>query len=189
LGAGRAYIRSPDSLKRFRHRYLEFEKRAHMAVDLATGDLRGAIEWLHREQLPHWKVQLRRRHDKMKEAWRDYVAARYGDRRMGKPSCVDERKAYEKARRMKEQAEEKIRTIERWQMSLEREGEKLLPSIKTFGTMLETLTPKIVARLDHMMDRLEDYMRPARSKPPEGRAASGGEREGGGGEKEGGSHA
>jgi hypothetical protein len=156
-----ADIRSPESLQRFRHRYLEFDKSAHRAVELILGDLRSVSEWLHREQLPYWKLQLRRRHDHMKDMWREYIMARHGDRRMGKPSCVDERKAYEKAKRMKEEAELKIQVVEKWKMTLDMEIEKLVPPTRRFQALLDELTPKAVARLDHMLDRLEEYLRPS----------------------------
>ena len=177
MGKGSADIRSPETLQRFRFRYLEFDKNAHSALELIYGDLRSIGEWLNREQLPYWKRQLRIRHDRLKEAWREYINARYGDRRMGKPSCVDERKAYEKAKRMKEEAEFKIRMVERWQIALDQQIEKLVPPCRRFGSMLDELTPKAVARLEHMMDRLEDYLRPSSGRPS-ARAPAGG-KEGG----------
>ncbi len=161
MGRGSADIRSPESLKRFRHRYLEFDKAARRAVELIQGDLRSVEEWLQREQLPHWKLQLRRRHDHMKDMWREYIMARHGDPRMGKPSYVDERKAYEKAKRMKEEAERKIQIVEKWTMTLDMQIEKLMPPTRRFQTLLDELTPRAVARLDHMMDRLEEYLRPS----------------------------
>ena len=160
-GRRSADIRSPESLKRFRHRYLEFDKNAHRALELIYGDLRSVGDWLNREQLPYWKLQLRRRHDHMKDMWREYIMARHGDPRMGKPSFVDERKAYEKAKRMKEEAELKIRIVEKWKMTLDMEIEKLVPPTRRFQSLLDEITPKAVARLDHMMDRLEEYLRPS----------------------------
>lgn len=163
-----ANIRSPEVLRRFKHRYLEFDKRIHGALDLVLGDARSVGDWLLREQLPHWRQQLRRRHDHMKQMWREYYNARYGDRRMGKPSCVDERKAYERAKRMKAEAELKLEVIQGWMNALDREIEKLIAPVKRLEMIIDATTPKAVLRLDHMMDRLDDYLRPssAGSPPP-----------------------
>jgi len=178
LGRGSADIRSPESLKRFRHRYLEFDKHAQRSLELVTGDLRSVSEWLEREQIPYWNLQLRRRHDHMKNMWREYIMARHGDPKMGKPSSVDERQAYEKAKRMKQEAEHKIQVIEKWKMTLAMEIEKLVPPTRRFKALLEELTPRAVARLDHMMDRLDEYMRPSSAGRSSDRPAAGPTREG-----------
>ncbi len=158
---GSADLRSPDAIVRFRHRYLEFDKAAHGALDLTNGDLHSLGEWLHREQLPYWKLQLRRRHDKYKEAWREYINARHGDPRIGKTSCVDERKIYERAKRAKEEAEDKIRRIEKWVLILDSEIEKIIAPVRRFRATLDAARPKAIARLDHALDRLEEYLMPS----------------------------
>lgn len=157
---GSANIRSPEVLKRFRHRFVEFSEVAQLAVDTVSGDVSSVLEWLRKEQLTHWRARLRRRHEEMQKAWREYVNARHGDRRMGKPSSVDERKTYERARRRKEEAEQKIALITRRADALEREATRLLPPCRHFDAMLVSLVPKAVARLDHMLDNLEIYLRP-----------------------------
>jgi hypothetical protein len=100
----------------------------------------------------------------MKEAWREYFNARYADRRTGKTSCIDERKAYERAKRLKEEAEEKIRKIQGWAAALEREAARLRPPCLRFETMLTILTPQALVRLDVMLENLEEYLRPSTPK-------------------------
>jgi len=158
---GPAHIRSPEIIQRFRHRFVEFDEQAHRVLDTVAGDLGSVTAWLKGEQLRYWKAQQRRRHEEMKEAWREYVNARYGDRRMGKPSCVDERLAYERAKRRKEEAEAKIEKVKGWSAALEREAERLMPACRRFEGMLLSETPKALARLDHMLDHLEEYLRPS----------------------------
>jgi len=159
-----ARIRSPEIIKRFRHRYVEFDEQARTALETITNDVRSVSGWLQREQLRYWEREFRKRHDQMKEAWREYVNARYSDRRTGKPSCVDERKAWERAKRRRAEAQAKIDLVKRWMVRLDQEVEKLLPRCHRFDEMIARLTPKALARLDHMLDHLEDYLRP--SAPP-----------------------
>jgi len=123
------------------------------------------VDWLRGDQLRHWNLQLRRRHEEMKRCWREYVAARHGDRRMGKPSSVDERKAWEKAKRMKEEAEAKIERIKGWTVALEREVEKLRPPCHRLDELLVTLTPRALMRLEHMIENLEIYLKPGGPAP------------------------
>ena len=164
---GSARIQSPEVILRFRHRLLKFEEQARVALDSMSNDISIMMNWLNGEQLRYWRLQLRRRHEKMKEAWREYVNARHGDRRMGKPSSVDERKAWERAKRLKEEAEEKIKKVRGWAATLERETNRLMPSIARFEGVLSGLTPKAVARLDFMLDHLDEYLRPSKPAKPE----------------------
>ncbi len=168
MGAGSAHIRSPEVLLRFRDGYRKFDKRARRAVELVTGDLQSVGEWLHREQLPYWRAQVRRRHDEMKQAWRDYLNARFTLPRVGRKSTVDERKAYERARARKAEAERKVAVVEHWLLVLEAEAEKLMPAVRRFESLLDDLSPKALARLDHMLDRLEDYLGPSGRRGKEG---------------------
>ena len=143
-----ANIRSPEVIRRFRHRFVEFSEHGHRIVDTVKGDVSSVSRW----------------HDRMKEAWRDYVNARYGDRRMGKTSCVEERLAYDRARRRKEEAEKKIIIVRRWADALEREAARLMPPCLRFEGLLVSSTPRALARLDHMLDNLEEYLRPSAPK-------------------------
>jgi hypothetical protein len=121
--------------------------------------------WLKGKQLRYWRHQHRVRHEKMKEAWRDYFNARYADRKTGKTSCIEERKLYERAKRMKDEAEAKIAKVQGWLAALEREAERLKPPIVRFENLLTTMSPKALVRLDHMLDNLEEYLRPSMPKP------------------------
>jgi hypothetical protein len=158
---GSANIRSPEAIRRFRFRFVEFTELAHLALDTAAGDVRSVNEWLRHEQLPYWQREHRRRHEELGRTWREYVNARYGDRRMGKPSCVDERKAWERARRMKEEAERKIEFVKGWLRAVERETDRLKSPCSKLQTLLDSLAPRALVRLDTMLDGLDEYLRAA----------------------------
>jgi hypothetical protein len=155
----RADIQSPDVVLRFRHRFVEFDEIAQQALASSTNDVRSLTDWLRGDQLRHWKTELRRRHDEMKTAWREYVDARHGDPRVGKQSSVDERKAWERAKRRKVEAEEKIQRIKGWATALEREAERLRAPCLRFDEILITLVPKALNRLDRILDDLDEYLK------------------------------
>ncbi len=91
-----------------------------------------------------------------------------GDKYHAKVSGVDERKALERAQRMKREAEDKIEKVKRWSWAIDQKAGKLLQPCSTFSSHLERVTPQALGRLDHMLDRLDDYLRPAGSPPPAG---------------------
>ena len=158
-----ANISSPEVLRTFRHRFIEFTEQARIAVEEATRDARAVSEWLRREQLPHWRRQLRHREEEAERARREYIVARHGDKVQSKVSAVDERKAFERAQRLKTEVEEKIRTVRHWLMTLEHESLSLLQPCAKLSTLLATQSPKALMRLDQMLDSLDDYLRKSSS--------------------------
>lgn len=154
---GSANLRSPERLKNLRRHLVAFEEQAHLALRALHSDVNAVLEWLEREQLPRWRRLYERRHLRVQETWRAYIDARHGDPRMGKPSCVDERKAWERAKREKEEAAEKIRRIERWLRDLPAEAERILPPCLRFEGILYTLGPQSIARVDRLLDDLDEY--------------------------------
>ena len=160
-----ANIRSPELLRRFRHKFVEFDEAARQGLVSISNDVNSVVDWLRGDQMRYWNLQLRKRHEEMKRTWREYVAARHGDRRMGKPSSVDERKAWEKAKRMRDEAEEKLRRIKGWVIALEREAEKLRPPCHRLDELLLTLVPRALIRLEHMIENLEIYLKPGGPVP------------------------
>ncbi len=159
MSGGSANIGSPEILRAFRHRFVEFTEEARAAVAEATGDARAVSEWLRREQLPYWRQQLRRREEEAERARRAYNQARHGDKYQGKASSIDERKAYERAKRLQEEAEAKIRIVQQWLGTLEKTTLALLQPCTRLSTLLSTQSPKALLRLDQMLDSLDDYLR------------------------------
>ena len=64
----------------------------------------------------------------------------------------------DRQRRM-EEAEEKIRVIQKWLGTLEHKTLVLLQPCARMSTLLSTQSPKALARLDQMLDSLDDYLR------------------------------
>lgn len=158
-----ANIESPEVIRHFRSNLVKFDERAHMALEEAFADVRKVQGWLQRDVHRHWQRQLRRREEMLEKARREYAEATWGKEHMGKASVVDEKKALNKAMRLKEEAELKLRSIRRCNLTLEREVGKRLQPCRSLDSELDTLTPKALARLDQMLDSLDVYFHRAPS--------------------------
>ena len=78
---------------------------------------------------------------------------------------MDEKKALDRALRLKAEAEEKLRAVKKWAMTIENRAAKALGPCVALSSLLSTLTPKALARLDQMLDSLDDYLRPGAAGP------------------------
>lgn len=163
--AGPAHINSLEVIRKLRSDYLEFDATCRRALDGARGDVARIQDWLRREQLGYWQNQLRRREEATEQARRDYQSARYSQGFDGKHSCVDEKKALDRALRLKAEAEEKLRAVKRWLLNIEREVGDLSGACQNLGSLLDTVTPQALERLDRMLDNLDQYLRLAPPGP------------------------
>jgi len=162
---GSADISSPEVIRQFRHNFVEFDAACREALEGIKADIHKVQEWLKHEQLSHWKQQLRKREEAAEQAKREYARARAGDKYVGQRSSVDEQKALQKALRRKAETEEKIRAVKRWILKIEQEVRERTRPCASLSSLLDTLTPKALARLDQMLDSLDDYLRPSASGP------------------------
>ncbi len=152
-----ANIESPEVIRRLRAQMVKYQERCSAALADIFGDVRTVEGWLERDVQPHWRHQLRRRHELVERAKREYAEAVWASKNAGKPSPVDEKKALNKAIRRQEEAEDKLRRIKRWSQQMEREIGKRLQPCRSLGILLDTVTPKALARLDQMLDSLDLY--------------------------------
>jgi hypothetical protein len=136
---------------------VKFKERCGTALADTYTDVQSVEAWLDREIRPYWKRQLRRRQEAVEKARRDYAEALWASKNVGKPSPVDEKKALNRAIQLKEEAELKVQKVRRWSQVMRREiGKRLLPC-RSLGSLLDTMCPKALSRLDQMLDSLDLY--------------------------------
>ena len=105
MPGGSANIRSPEIIAQFRAHFLAFETSCQQAVADIKSDVKKAQDWLTAEQLSHWKLQLRKREEIVNQAQREYLRAMHSGAKTAKANTVDLKKALDKAKRAREEAE------------------------------------------------------------------------------------
>jgi len=160
MARGPAHISSPEVIKKFRAHFVKFTEDSRTALESMQGDISRVQQWLETEQTAHWKAQLRRRQEAHEKAKREYTAARNETGPLRKTSCVDEKKALDRAARLMEEAEAKLRAIAKWRQVIDHDVRNALGPCASFSSALTVVAPKALLRLDNMLDRLDEYLRP-----------------------------
>jgi len=171
MARGPANIQSPEVIKRFRACFIKFTEEGRRAIEDIQRDVSRVQQWLDREQSAHWKRELRRRDEIVQRARSEYIRARADQGPLRKKSCVDEKKALDKAMRLHEEAEQKLMAVKKTLLTLEQRTAKALGPVTAFSSALVAEAPKALARLDSMLDRLDEYLRPGQSAPAEPKGA------------------
>jgi hypothetical protein len=169
-----ADLRDPGVLRDLANAGQAAQSNIGNALDAAVAELARVLEWLRGEQLAHWKRQLARREECFQEAKRAWIAAEGEVRRAphsrgpAKHSSWDERKAMDKARAARDEADEKLVAVRRWILRLEQEGHPLALACRSHHLALREQSQAVQQRLRSMSEAVHDYL--AATLPPTGRS-------------------
>jgi len=164
VGHGSADIESADVVKEFRIRVVEFDLRCRNALLGVDAEVKRTVDWLRNQQLPNCERQVRKCEEAVNRAMSEYLDAGWRSSYTGKTSRVEEMKALHRAKRRKEEAETKLAAVRHWTNVLDQTIGKMSAPCNALGILLDHMTPRALARLDKMLDNLEEYFR---AKPQE----------------------
>ena len=161
---------------------LAFVKAALAAFAHETGQALGevelqgqrAVDWITVDRAAHWKAESRRAADLVNKAIKDLEHCRtfkkVGD---NQPSCIEEKKALEKAKRRQELVERKVEAVRRWTPVVQQQFRETCVRLVRFREVIDVDCPRAMAALERMLKALDAY-RNAQSPADRATAASGG---------------
>ena len=154
-----ARVGSVDMLKEFKVSLCVFAQKASTALNEADSDIQRTIIWLKQDQYSYWKAQVRRREQRYTQAKLDLKRKKYIEKSpLGvRTSYIDEEKAFAAAQRQLDEAQEKLKKIQRWIPHLEKELFAYKGHIQGLINSVEMDIPTAGVDLDNMIDALEAY--------------------------------
>lgn len=166
MAEGPARIDSQEVIKDFRSRWVAFDEISRNALIAVDSDIKGTASWLGSEQITRLKQEIRKREEAYNVALNEYNRARNTPAALGKASFMDEKRDLEKAKRLMEEAGRRMDAARSWSRILEQKADKLAGPCRALAILLAHRTPLALARLDRMVDRLDDYFRtPSKDAP------------------------
>jgi hypothetical protein len=137
----------------------KFRCEAAAAADDIVNEVRRALEWIHHDRKDYWNHECRRAQDKLNQArialQQAQTMRKVGDR---PPSCIDEKRAVDRAKRRVELAQQKIQAVRHWESALDRAADDLRRARTQFDTWLDTDVNRAVAVLNDMAESLVSYV-------------------------------
>lgn len=154
-----ANVNSIAALERFRAALARFADESTQGLSAVDTQVRRFLEWLEHDQLKHWKHQIRVREDRVAEAKSDLhrcLAATIDPHRT--PSCYQEKKVLEQAKRSLEEADRKLAAVKRWIPIVAQAVTDYHARAECFATVLAQDVPRAKAHLDRSLAALNDYL-------------------------------
>ncbi len=153
-----AKVQSIDALEHLGHAVRAFAQEASVALDDLRMDLHRAMQWVQYDQKEYWSQESRRAQEAVAEAKLNLERKRmfrFGDQ---EPSCHEEKKALEAAKRRVQRAREKLEAVKRWSRLLERESHECRSGIAPLADWLQADAPRALAMLKRLSVALESYV-------------------------------
>ena len=159
-----ARLTNPDAIRDFRMHMVSFKEVCESALSGSAAELSRVRDWLRIDQLVHWKKQLIKREEVYQTARRMWLEAE-GDtvgamnkRGPAKPSSMEERILMDRARRHRDEAEEKLALVRRWMLKIEQDGEPLVNQCQSHDFALREECTKAITQLDRLFDQVHEYL-------------------------------
>jgi hypothetical protein len=157
--SGSARVTSIDALPLLAAALQKFRSEGAGAADDVANEVLRALEWIHHDRKDYWATELRRGEESLTQArvqlQQAMAVRKVGDR---SPSCVDEKRAVERAKRRVETARRKLDAVRRWTFALERAADDFRRSQMQFTSWIDIDVSRAVATLNKLSESLVTYI-------------------------------
>ena len=152
-----ANVKSIDAIRRFQAAVASFQEDARQCVSALELQLQKVMGWLERDRPGFWKREIENCYRELGEA--RVRLHRCKMRQVGdfRPTCYEERKAMEKAKRDLDFAQKQIPVVKFWNVNALHEANEYHGRASQLTQILEREIPQLLAILSHTIDRLEAY--------------------------------
>jgi hypothetical protein len=156
--SGGAYVGSFEAVRDFRAALVVFLHEVREALTSHDLEVRRTLEWVFESEPQRWRQATRACEDELTQAKIELERCRHTKLPGGEPpSCIDERKAVERARQRRLYAEQKLEAVRRWGQQLGREAAEYSARATQLGDLVEVDMAGAVAMLDRVLTSLEAY--------------------------------
>ncbi len=154
-----ARITSIDVLPTLAAAIQKFRADAAAALDELEFDTRRALDWIRNDRKAYWTHELRRRAEAVSQARVQLQQAKTYRKTTGRePTCIDEKKALDRAQRRYATAERKIEAVRHWTRAIEHAIDEYQRDRVQFLAWLEGDLAQAVVTLNRMTASLESYI-------------------------------
>lgn len=162
-----AKVTSTDVVRLFKVALQDYEEQVRDTLAQLELDLRRGIDWIEQDRTRYWTHAVRAASDAMGEARRALERAELSIRPEDKRSCYEHKLAFEQAKARLRLAEQKVRAVRKWRVTVHQEADAFLGQLGRLGNFLDTDVQRALATLERLAQALDKYTEAAAPRPAE----------------------
>lgn len=163
-----ANVTSVEAIRSFRAALIQFGGEADEALVMLVLEVRKAVQWLQHDRALYWPDQLRKAQERVVQTRNDLDRCQLHYGSEDAPSCYDQKKALENAKRRLRFCEDKVQAVKRWTQVMRQELDEYQGEMAKMTNWLENDLPRATAALDRMLRALDKYTAESRGLEPQG---------------------
>lgn len=152
-----AKVTSLDAMRTFYSAILKFAEEAELALAMMRTESLRSIDWIENDRPSYWKRQIQKSYDLIARRRQELQQCKMRTFEDFRPSCIEEKKALEKAQRRLQHCQEIYDQIPQWASKIRHESEEHRGRMGQIGHILAADVPQMLALLKNMIQALEDY--------------------------------
>jgi len=166
-----ADVKSIDTLAFMKAAFASFAHESGQAISECEMQGQRAVDWICVDQAAFWKAEVRRMTELVNKAVKDLEYCK-AFKKVGnnQPSCIEEKKALEKAKQRLARAEQKAEAVRRWTPLVQQQFRETCVRLVRFREVVDVDCPRAMAQLEKMLKALDAYRQVA---SPTGDASGG----------------
>jgi len=153
-----AKVLSVQSLKDFRVSLITFTEEARNALGGVDMELKRMRDWLERDQLSYWQMQVKRRHEAMMMARTELYRRRISQQGSDAISDTEQKEALKEAERRLKVAEEKVAAVKKLIPIFHHAMAEYVSRASPLSDHLSGGIDRSLNSLAKMIDSLESYL-------------------------------
>ena len=152
-----ANVHSIDAIRDLRAALIKFQHEGKSCLDGLATEVQRIVQWIEYDRPAYWQSQVRRAFDQVAEARSALQTCQMRSVVGRRPSCIEEKQNYKKARLRLEHCETQVRSVKRWAAKIHHELDEFRGRLGGPQRMLEGDIPRVCALLDKQLLALEAY--------------------------------
>lgn len=170
-----ADVKSIDTLAFMKAAFASFAHESGQAISECEMQGQRAVDWICVDQAGYWKAEVRRMTELVNKAVKDLEYCK-AFKKVGnnQPSCIEEKKALEKAKQRLARAEQKAEAVRRWTPLVQQQFRETCVRLVRFREVVDVDCPRSMALLEKMLKALDAYRQVASPTGDAGGAAGSG---------------
>ena len=153
-----ADVKSIDTLAFIKAAFAVFGHDSGQAISEVEMQGQRAVEWITVDQAAYWKAEMRKATELVNKAIKDLEYCR-AFKKVGnnQPSCIEEKKALEKAKQRLARAEQKAEAVRRWTPLVQQQFRETCVRLVRFREVIDVDCPRAMSQLEKMLKALDAY--------------------------------
>lgn len=152
-----ANVRDIEAIRKFRASLLKFADELDKALQAMFLEVQHGLEWIEHDRPHYWTLQTRKAFDFVASTRTALTTCQMRTVAGRRPSCIEEKVAYDKAKRRLEHCQEQGERIKRWVVKIHHDCDEFHGRLSRLRRLLESDIPGAVALLERTIASLEAY--------------------------------